>query len=170
MSSIRLEPFAEGHLVGFRDMLKDRDVLRFTRMPEPVPAGFDRSWAALYDQGEANGTRKNFAIVDGYEGTFLGVAVVPSIDAEAATAELGYVVAPWARGRGVATDALGQLTTWAFSELGMVRLELLISIDNFASKRVAEHCGYRFEGVLRSLHFKQGRRSDTESWSRLASD
>jgi RimJ/RimL family protein N-acetyltransferase len=100
----------------------------------------------------------------------LGFAVAPRIEAEARTAELGYAVAPAARGRGVATQALRLLTDWALSELGALRLELLISVDNEASKRVAAGCGYVREGVLRSLYFKQGRRQDTEIWSRLPGD
>ena len=52
----------------------------------------------------------------------------------------------------------------------MLRLELFISTDNVASKRVAERSGYVREGVLRSLHFKQDVREDTEIWSRLATD
>jgi RimJ/RimL family protein N-acetyltransferase len=52
----------------------------------------------------------------------------------------------------------------------MERLELLISVENDASKRVAERCGYVREGVLRSLHVKQDVREDTEIWSRLATD
>jgi RimJ/RimL family protein N-acetyltransferase len=70
----------------------------------------------------------------------------------------------------VATEALRRLTAWAFEELEMIRLELLISVDNAASKKVAERCGYRREGVLRSAYFKQGRREDTEIWSRLETD
>ncbi|MDQ1665849.1 MAG: hypothetical protein QOH75_1880 [Actinomycetota bacterium] len=170
VSSIRLEPFVQDHLGGFREMLKDPDVLRFTRMPDPAPDGFDRSWFAAYEQGKADGTRMNFAIVDGPARAFLGIAVAPSIDTAAGEAELGYVVAPWARRRGVATEALRQLTTWAFTDLAMVRLQLLIDVSNEPSKRVAERCGYRLEGVLRSLYFKQDLRSDTESWSRLAGD
>ena len=65
---------------------------------------------------------------------------------------------------------MDRLTEWAISELGMLRLELMIGVDNSASKKVAERCGYAFEGVLRSLHFKQERRADTEIWSRLPSD
>ena len=79
-------------------------------------------------------------------------------------------MAPRARGRGVATWALDALTRWGFAELDALRLELLISVDNEASKTVAERCGYVREGVLRSLHVKQGVREDTEIWSRLASD
>ena len=52
----------------------------------------------------------------------------------------------------------------------MQRLELLIAIENEGSKRVAARCGYVREGVLRSLHVKNGLREDTEIWSRLAGD
>jgi RimJ/RimL family protein N-acetyltransferase len=150
-------------------MLDDPDLLRFTRVPEPVPPGFARSWLERYEEARADGTREAFAIRDDRDG-FLGLALVPTIDREARTAELGYVVAPAARGRGVATEALRQLTSWAFGELNMLRLELLISVENGASKRVAERCGYVREGVLRSLHVKQGVHEDTEIWSRLATD
>jgi RimJ/RimL family protein N-acetyltransferase len=70
----------------------------------------------------------------------------------------------------VATQALRLLTEWGFSELDALRLELLIGVDNEASKRVAERCGYVREGVLRSVHFKLDIREDTEIWSRLPSD
>ena len=150
-------------------MLDDGDSLRFTRIPEPVPPGFAQQWLERYEEGRAAGTREAFAIVD-EAGGVVGIAVAPEIDHESRTAELGYIVAPEARGRGVATAALRELTEWAFSELGMLRLQLMIGVDNAASKRVAERCGYVFEGVLRSLYFKPDRREDTEIWSRLPAD
>jgi RimJ/RimL family protein N-acetyltransferase len=167
--AIRLEPFGERHLGALEDMLDDPDLLRFTRVPEPVPPGFARIWLDRYEDGRAEGNREAFAIVDA-DGGFLGLVLAPRIEDDARTAELGYVVAPAARGRGVATEALRQLTEWAFAERGLQRLELLISVENGASKRVAERCGYVREGVLRSLHVKEGVREDTEIWSRLASD
>jgi RimJ/RimL family protein N-acetyltransferase len=170
VADIRLEPFARDHLGALGDMLGDPEVLRFTRVPEPVPDGFAESWFARYERGRADGTRMNFAVVEGPDSRFAGFAVAPVIDTEAATAELGYGVAGWARGRGVASAALRALTTWAFAELAVVRLELLIDVDNPGSKRVAEHCGYIREGVLRSVYIKPGRRADTECWSRLVTD
>jgi len=65
---------------------------------------------------------------------------------------------------------LALLTGWAFAELDAARLELLISVGNEASRAVARRCGYTLEGVLRSLHFKQGMREDTEMWSKLAGE
>ncbi|HEY2936724.1 MAG TPA: GNAT family N-acetyltransferase [Gaiellaceae bacterium] len=163
-----LEPLAEQHLDAIVELVHDPDVLRFTRVPEPPPAGFAAQWLARYEEGRREGTREGFAIVDA-DG-FAGLALAPAIDREARQAELGYVVAPRARGRGIATWALGALTRWGFDERDLIRLELLISVENEASKKVAERCGYVREGVLRSLHIKLGVREDTEIWSRLASD
>jgi RimJ/RimL family protein N-acetyltransferase len=164
-----LVPFGEEHLAGVEEMLDDPDLLRFTRIPEPVPPGFARTWFDRYAEARGDGSREAFAIV-GDAGEFLGLALAPQIDRETRTAELGYVVVPAARGRGVATEALRQLTDWAFAELGMLRLELLISVENAGSKKVAERCGYVREGVLRSFYVKQDLREDTEIWSRLATD
>jgi RimJ/RimL family protein N-acetyltransferase len=150
-------------------LVEDADVQRETLVPAPPPPGFARSWLARYEEGRAEGTREGFAVVDG-DGTFLGLALAVQIDRSAQTVELGYVVAPKARGRGVARRALQLLTEWAFAELGALRIELRIAVDNRPSSRVAQRAGYVREGILRSLYFKQGRRRDFEVWSRLPSD
>ena len=169
MGTIRLEPLSAAHLEPVEAMLADQDVQRFTRIPVRVPNDFAASWIERYEQGRLDGTRRGFAIVDG-DGEFLGVALAVRIESEARSVELGYIVAPDARGRGVATEALQQLTGWALSELGVLRIELWISVANEGSKRVAERCGYVREGVLRSVWFKDDLRDDFEIWSRLPSD
>jgi RimJ/RimL family protein N-acetyltransferase len=59
---------------------------------------------------------------------------------------------------------------WAFGELGAMRAYLVIDVENHASARVAERCGYVREGVMRSIHLKQGERIDAGLWSRLPCD
>jgi RimJ/RimL family protein N-acetyltransferase len=170
MPAIRLVPFGEQHLPGLRLLVDDPSVRRYTRVPEPVPADFDRTWVDRYQRGRADNTAMNFAIEDADDATFLGVAVAPHLDHDERTAELGYVLGVEARGQGVATEALRQLTSWAFEDQDMIRLQLLISVSNDASKRVAERCGYQLEGVLRGLYVKPDFREDVESWSRLVTD
>jgi RimJ/RimL family protein N-acetyltransferase len=165
----RLTPLAARHLPALRDLVQDPDVQRFTRVPVPAPPEWIETWLAFYEQGREDGTREGFAIEDP-GGAFLGLVFAVTIDAEAATTELGYVVAPAARGRGLASRALLELTDWAFRERDMLRAELKISTANEASKRVARRCGYACEGVLRSMYVKPGLREDLELWSRLASD
>jgi RimJ/RimL family protein N-acetyltransferase len=169
LGEIRLEPFSEAHLAPVSRLVEDPDVQRYTLVPVPPPPNFARRWLGRYQDGRKDGTREGFAIV-GDDGTFLGLALAFRIDREERTVELGYVVAPKARGRGVARRALELLTEWALSELGALRIELRISVDNPASSRVAERAGYVREGILRSVHFKQGIREDVEVWSRLPDD
>jgi RimJ/RimL family protein N-acetyltransferase len=169
-STIRLEPLSRDHLDGLALLIEDPLVRRNTRVPEPTPPGFAETWLELYESGRREGTRQGFAIVENAEGAFLGIAGAVRIEPPARTAELGYAVVRSARGRGVASEALRQLTAWGFADLGALRLELLIAADNEPSKTVARRCGYTYEGLLRSLHFKDDRREDTEIWSRLPSD
>jgi RimJ/RimL family protein N-acetyltransferase len=169
VSGVRLVPLGREHLPGLERAVEDPEIVHGTRIPEPPPPGFHETWLERYEEGWRDGSRAGFAIED-ESGAFLGIAVAPRVDGAAQTAELGYAVLAEARGRGVATDALRLLTEWAFAELGAMRLELMISVANEPSKRVAERCGYVREGVLRSVYVKPGRREDTEIWSRLAAD
>ena len=166
---MRLELLAEHHLGAVAALLDDPDVLRFTRVPEPVPAGFERDWLARYEAARLDGSGEAFAAVDG-NGAFLGLALAPSIDRETGELELGYIVAPSARGRGVATAMLSLLTEWAFESLGAQRIVLIIDVANAASERVARRCGYVCEGIMRSIYLKPGVRVDAGLWSRLPSD
>jgi RimJ/RimL family protein N-acetyltransferase len=166
---VRLELLDASHLGQVESLLGDPDVLRFTRIPVPVPAGFARRWLDMYESARREGNREAFAAFDA-DGRFTGLALAPEIDREGEQLELGYIVAPGARGRGNGTAMLEALTRWAFEELSAQRAFLLIDVENVASLRVAERCGYVKEGVLRSLHVKQGIRGDTTVWSRLPSD
>ncbi len=168
-TQLRFEPLDDRWLNDLTELVTDPDVLRFTRVPEPVPDGFVQTWIARYETGRLEGTREGFAAVSG-DGRFLGLALAPHMDAEADEMELGYIVAPAARSRGVASAILRKLTRWAFDERGAHRIYLIIDIQNAASERVAERCGYRREGVMRSIHVKQDRRADAGLWSRLRSD
>jgi RimJ/RimL family protein N-acetyltransferase len=166
---VTLEPLGESHLQMIDSFLDDEDVLRFTLIPVPVPEGFAAGWVRRYQEGREEGTKEAFAIIDG-AGEAGGVVMAVSIDRAARTVELGYVVAPSARGRGLAQAALLQMTDRAFTEHGALRVELIISASNTASRRVAERCGYVREGVMRSHHVKGDVRDDTEIWARLPTD
>jgi RimJ/RimL family protein N-acetyltransferase len=169
VGEVRLKLLDQRWVEDVADLVADPQVLRFTRVPEPPPQGFARTWIESYETARTDGTREGFAALDG-DGAFLGLGLAPQIDRAASEVELGYIVARAARGQGVATAILRLLTEWAFRELEAQRVILIIDVENQASARVAEHCGYRLEGVMRSLHIKQDRRADVALWSRLPSD
>jgi RimJ/RimL family protein N-acetyltransferase len=167
--AVSLRPLAAEHLHDVSALFDDPDVLRFTRLPVPPPPGYARTWLERYEAGRLEGTREAFAALDD-EGRFVGLALAVDIDREGREVELGYITAPAARGRGVATGMLDELTRWALDELGALRVTLIIDVENGASSRVAERCGYVLEGVMRSSYLKDDLRVDAGLWSRLPSD
>ncbi|MEV8316972.1 GNAT family N-acetyltransferase [Streptomyces sp. NPDC059900] len=65
-------------------------------------------------------------------------------------AEVAYWTMPSARGQGIAPRALTALSNWAFTEVGLHRLELTHAVANEASCRVALKTGFAPEGTKRS--------------------
>lgn len=167
-AAVRLEPLTTAHLPVMEALTADPDVRRFTRIPDPPPPGFAAQWCDRYVGAGPGEGRAAFAVVAGDE--IAGVALCPRVDGDTRTAELGYMLVSGHRGRGHARAALELLTRWAFDVAGMLRLELIISVENAASERVAAACGYVREGVLRSYHLKSDVREDVALWSRLPTD
>jgi [ribosomal protein S5]-alanine N-acetyltransferase len=64
--------------------------------------------------------------------------------------EVGYWVLPTARGAAVAPRAVLAATAWGLDDLGLHRIELVHSVANLASCRVAAKTGYELEGTMRS--------------------
>ena len=167
--TISLVPLGDEHVAPFAKTIEDPDILRFTGVPVPTPAGWIDTWRASCAEHD---DRDSFAIVDETEAAhagFVGWAVGFGRDREAARIELGYALAPWGRGRGLATEALRLLSHWALAD-GMLRLVLQIQEANTASQAVARRAGYTYEGTQRSAYHKNGERVELQLWSLLPSD
>jgi RimJ/RimL family protein N-acetyltransferase len=168
--AIVLVPLGRRDVDDMLELTRDEDVAAYTLVPTHADRVWVRDWIALYERGWHDGTRAGFSIRDAPDRAFLGFAAVVHLELKERQGELGYMLAPAARGRGAAARAVALLTRWCFDVLGLERLELCIDAANEPSARVAERAGYRLEGVLRNVHFKEGRRTDTAIWSRLATD
>lgn len=82
--------------------------------------------------------------------------------------EVGYrLFDPQLSGHGIISEALTLFSYVLFISKKINRLELKIFPENAASKRVAEKCGYKFEGVARGAVFHRGLYRDVEIYSLL---
>jgi RimJ/RimL family protein N-acetyltransferase len=77
-------------------------------------------------------------------------------DVERVSAEIGYWLGEPFWGRGIATEALSAVTTYAIERHGLTRLFALPFASNVASCRVLEKAGYRLEARLRRSAIKDG--------------
>jgi len=166
--AIELVPLERNHLEALVALGSDPLVQRFTRVPETFGAKEAEWWLGLYERGWGDGSRAGFAIVARPGGEFLGMVAFVMVRLDTGEAEVGYIVAPEARGRGVASRALSIITAWGLDELGLERIELRADLANPASLKVAERGGYAREGTMRNVHFKAGRRCDMALYARVA--
>ena len=84
--------------------------------------------------------------------------------------EIGYWVAPWARGHGYAAEAARGLADWAIAH-GAPRVHLFADVRNTASLAAARRAGFTQEGVARScLDYRDGTRGDAVLFGRVAAD
>jgi RimJ/RimL family protein N-acetyltransferase len=164
---VLLRPWREADLPGV--------VLAFS---DPVMQRF--SWRTAYTETDARhffskqeearlrGDELNFALAGPHDqDVVLGAISLHEVRLDQGCAAVGYWLAPRARGRGAATHAVRLLARWAFTELGLARLELTCSPDNEASQHVAERCGFSREGLLRSHVPFKGARRDSVIYSLL---
>ncbi len=84
------------------------------------------------------------------DGRFLGGTGLHLRDKEVPEFEIGYWVRSDAEGQGYVTEAVRLVTTCAFEQLGAQRLLIRCDAANERSRRVAERCGYVYEGRLRN--------------------
>ena len=70
-------------------------------------------------------------------------------------------------GKGYTTEAVNLLLGYLFGRKRVNRMQLNIHPSNVASKKVAEKCGFTFEGIMRGCWFHQGEFHDLEVWSIL---
>lgn len=149
-----LRPLVAEDAPSLAEHANDRDVwlnLR-DRFPHPYALS-DAEWYIA-----AVATREpqtSFGIVvDGEAGG--GVSLIPGEDIERVNAEIGYWIGRKFWGRGVATDAVRGMTSYAFDTLGMRRVFAVPFARNARSARVLEKAGYVREGFMRRSAIKDG--------------
>jgi RimJ/RimL family protein N-acetyltransferase len=140
---------------------------RFTRVPEANTERNVRAYLLEQEPRRRAGEEIAFAIADARDEQLLGAIALGRFSWPDARAEIGYWLAPWARGRGIASRAVRLLARWALVDVGLARLELRTDAENAASQRVAERCGFVREGTLRSHEDLKGRRRDVIVFSLL---
>jgi RimJ/RimL family protein N-acetyltransferase len=96
-----------------------------------------------------------------------GISIHPREDVERIGGELGYWVGESYWGRGIATDAIMLVTTWAFRETELIRLFALPFATNIGSCRALEKAGFVREGTLHKAVIKDGEILDQHVYARI---
>ncbi|MEU8330515.1 GNAT family protein [Micromonospora sp. NPDC048839] len=167
--AIRLRPVTQPDLAMFR---------RFR--VEPGLIGLD--WAGFQD---AEAPARRFAL-DGYLGEDDGRLIVEVEQEQTAAGlvsytsgryagrasywEIGIVLLPPWRGRGIGWRAQALLCDYLFHHTPAQRIQAGTHPENIAEQRALEKAGFQLEGVVRASEFRAGQWRDAYLYSRLRDD
>ena len=117
----------------------------------------------------AHGLLAAYVIQDVRNDELLGGASLHHFDPLRDVVEVGYWLFVSARGRGIATRSVRQMTEHAAAN-GIWRIEAHVRIGNDASERVLERLGFEREGIKRKYLRHGNNRVDATLFSLLADD
>ncbi|MBB5111750.1 RimJ/RimL family protein N-acetyltransferase [Micromonospora echinospora] len=159
-TELRLRALEERDLPEVTRTCQDEQTVRWTTVPHPYrPEHAEGFLRDLVRPAWARGTAATFAVADpddSYVAT-IDLRILPN---DPLVADVGYVTAPHARGRGYLPAALTALCAWGFTTLGLARIEWRANVGNTASRRAAEKAGFTVEGTLRGGVQHRGERQD----------
>jgi RimJ/RimL family protein N-acetyltransferase len=155
-----LRPWRDADVPWVVEACRDPEIPRWTAVPSPYRESDARAFMARRHDSLNAGTEAPFAILkrEDVDHGLLGSISLLRFAWEDLRCEVGYWLAPEARGNGHATRAVARICGWGFETLGLERIELHAATGNLHSHRVAERAGFTREAVLRShLLSKHGR-------------
>jgi RimJ/RimL family protein N-acetyltransferase len=167
---IRLRPPQPADVPALTEACQDPLIQRFTFVPSPYTEAHARDWVRSASLSRERGEALSLVITPVGGDAVLGTVALQRSDWAHRTADIGYWVAPSARGRGAATRAVRLLAPWGLRTLGLQRITCDVDVDNEASQRVAQGAGFVREGVLRSAIEAKGRRWSLVAHSLLPGD
>ncbi|RIV34640.1 N-acetyltransferase [Micromonospora radicis] len=166
---LRLRPMEEGDLDAVVIACQDPDTQRWTTLPQEYDRPAAESFLSHCRDTWAGGTAACFVIADRQD-RYAGSIDLRLSATDPLLADVGFLTAPHARGRGYQPAALLALCAWGFAALGLARIEWRANVGNVASRRVAEKAGFTVEGVARNALNHRGTRVDAWVGALLAED
>jgi 8-oxo-dGTP diphosphatase len=146
---LTLRPLQPNDAEALHRLVNDWEVTRtLAELPYPYPRELADEWIGTTIRRIADGSAYHLAIT-GHEGereTLVGVVGL-TLDRPARGGRLGYWVGRAYWRHGVATEAAGRLTSWAFANLALDHIVAEVTEENEASSAVLRRIGFRQIGT-----------------------
>jgi ribosomal-protein-alanine N-acetyltransferase len=160
-----LRPFDPGHAPEVQRLVSDRAIAEMTvNIPHLYKDGMAEEWISWHKNEFISGHGVTFAIVSRKESCLIGAIALRKIS-KGGQATLGYWIGKPYWNRGFCTEAGRAVLEYAFTELGVLRIEASHLRRNPASGRVMRKLGMRREGTERRFIEKWARNEDFELYA-----
>jgi ribosomal-protein-alanine N-acetyltransferase len=135
---------------------KNEEVTRYLTWEAHPDASYTREYLQYLGTHYNVGDFFDWAVVLDSEDKMIGTCGFTRFDYNNNSGEIGYVINPAYRGRGIADEAVRAVMQFGFETLRLNRIEAKFIEGNSASMRVMEKTGMTFEGYHRSSMYIKG--------------
>ncbi|GHI09060.1 acetyltransferase [Streptomyces cellostaticus] len=165
-----LRPLDEDDVPALAEMMNDEQVGAWTDVPQPYTERGARRWITEYAPAERiAGRGLDLAVTEFLTQRLVGIVQLAKTNWHIRSTEMSYIIAPWARGEGYASEAALATAQWLFGDQKFERIELRTAADNTAAQQVAQKIGCISEGVLRNACIVHHRTEDG-TWTDVRTD
>ncbi len=148
-----LRPFEDSDAPSFSDAVRESINTVGRWMPWAV-ADYTQAqaleWFAVCRSAREQGSGHEYGIFDLTTDTFVGGAGLNQFNTQHGFCNLGYWVRETWQRRGAATSATLALVDFAFTQLSLTRLEVVVLTENVASAAIARKVGATLECVAKN--------------------
>ncbi|CAO2837133.1 unnamed protein product [Amaranthus hypochondriacus] len=166
LTKISIRPFKITDVDDFIIWAGDDEVLKNLRWKTIISK--EEALAYIKDVCIPHPWRRSICIDDRSIGM---ITIYPKSGDDRCRAHVGYAVSKEYWNKGIATRALKLATNQGIKDYPeLVRLQALVSVENKASQRVLEKCGFLNEGLLRKYTYVKGNLKDMFMFSILSTE
>lgn len=169
-SRVRLRRFAQSDVPDLFGMFSDAQFMRYWSCPPYVSIAQAQELFDRKDRGVSAGEFNEWAITLPENDRLIGHCTIFSINKGQRRAEVGYGIGRPYWGNGYAQDAMHLMLDFAFSSLGLHRLEADVDPRNVGSVNLLDRLGFVREGLLRERWHVNGEICDSAIYGLLAPD
>ena len=105
-----------------------------------------------------------------YDGKIVGNVGVDISSKKNKIAEIAYWLSGKYTGRGIMTRCVKKLEEFAFKNMDVNRIEIIMETENIKSENVAKRAGYVCEGIRRQSYMIHDKLKDVYTYSKLKSE
>jgi ribosomal-protein-alanine N-acetyltransferase len=169
-SRLRLRAPEIDDALPFGAVLSIPDVTRFSNWPDAPTKTQAQRFVRWMCKLHASGKGCAWIIEDRVSRSLIGAIRFNRFDEKWQFGTVGYELHPDFWGRGLMTEALRSVVVCGHEFFCLNRIEAWTLPGNYASDRVLEKAGFRYEGTLRERAWFKGAFHDLRMFGRLARD